>query len=173
MMSVLCIAIFWVVNAKNLYFRIYFSSYMFSMGIYSTPRVLSWKHIFPDNKMSSRCANGKRTRADFHARMRSRKHTVVSAYEVHSTRGSSTVCLGCATQSARTDTIGTLSARLRVILVRSRSHDVTARCAGNVCRTNGYLDFFCRNNIWLCQSFHHFVRSIFIYPLLSSKMLIC
>ena len=69
--------------------------------------------------MSSRCAHGERTRADFHARMRSRKHTVVSAYELlHSvgrTRASRTVCL------------------------RRAQTDVTACRAGNVHRTNRYL----------------------------------
>ena len=52
-------------------------------------------YYFPDYKMFSRCAHGERTRADFHARIRSRKHTGVSAYEVHMgcTRASRTNCL--------------------------------------------------------------------------------
>ena len=43
------------------------------------------------------------------------------------TRASRTVCLRCVMHIARTDTIGILAARVRLRLVRSRSHDVTAR----------------------------------------------
>ena len=42
------------------------------------------------------------------------------------TRASRTVCLRNTTPSTRTDTTGTLSTRVRVRLVRSRLHDVTA-----------------------------------------------
>ena len=48
-------------------------------------------------------------------------------------------CTMHSVHSARTDTIGTLSARLWVRLVRSSLHNVTARSAGNVRRTNCYL----------------------------------
>ena len=55
------------------------------------------------------------------------------------TRASRTVCLRRATHSARTDTIGTLAARVRLRLVLSRSHDVPARHADNLRRTDCYL----------------------------------
>ena len=55
------------------------------------------------------------------------------------TRASRTACLRCVTHSARTDTTGTVSARVRVRLMCSRSHDMTARRSGNVRRTNYYL----------------------------------
>ena len=48
---------------------------------------------FPDKKMSSRCAHGEGTRADFHARMRSLKHTVKSAYEIHGLHACKSLCL--------------------------------------------------------------------------------
>ena len=113
---------------------------------------------YQDKKMPARCAHCERTCADFHTRMRSHKHTVVSAYKIHMgrTRASRTVCLPCATYSARIDTIGTFSLRVRVRFVRSRSHDLTARRAGNMRRTDCYLD---RWNLIHCNK-NKFMQSL-------------